>query len=668
MNDETIESEELLLFYEDMDEQLAIMENTLMDMMDIPLVEINKDMINNLFRAMHTMKGNSSMFGFEKLVSFAHVAENLLDEIRNDQIHFNKEMLDVFLLVKDHAKTLISYSNSNEEFDEYQNDYQKNLLLQLNSFLDLKEYEEEKSTEKENILLKYNISISIKDSFFKSDMDIFSIIKYLDVIGFVSSLNILKDNIPLIDKLKALNSYTIINLEYETSETPEEIEASFEFVLNDIILSIVPLNATLKIQDNETLSISPSIDNLISKTLNNKVLKKTNKKVNKSISLRVDSSKVDQIINLISEMVIANAKVSQLANDDDKTELIEASDVLTYMLEEIRESVMDIRMLPVSSSFSKFRRIVNETAKSLGKDIEFVISGGDTELDKTVIEKISDPLIHMLRNSIDHGIESIKERTALGKNPKGKIDLRAYPDAGSIVIEVQDDGAGIDKDAILQKAIKLGIVSQSDNLNESEIFNLVFEAGLSSAKEVSNVSGRGVGMDVVRKNIEELKGSVEIESKLGKGSKIIVRLPLTLAIIDGFLVEVGDTKIIIPLDMIQECIELTAAHREKMKNNDFINLRGSILPLLNAKKYFKSTYNQNERENIIIIKSGKQKAGLIVNELHGEFQTVIKSLGNVFKQLTWISGGTILGNGEVALILDVPVLLKSIKQNQIIRK
>jgi len=650
--------EELKLFKEDMDEQLSIMEDTIIDMMELSIEEIDTEMINKLFRAMHTMKGNASMFGFDTVVSFAHVAENLLDEIRNSKITLTPEMIELFLIVNDHSKTLIDVTLQNEELDDEQKEQHDYLLEQLNSFLG----SSKDIVENESSSGSYFINITIKDSFLNSDMDLFSIIKYLNVIGEVSNLEVDYNNIPDLESLDVKKSYLKISFEYIFEEAVSEIESAFEYVKDDIELSIVDKNRVVDIKEEQIDTVFEKKQE-IKKETKAKKTKKDSASVNKnkSYSLRVDSSKVDQLINLISEMVIANAKITQIANNDDNTELQEATDTMTTMLEEIRANVMEIRMVQVGSSLNKLRRIVNDTAKKLGKDIEFVISGEDTELDKSVVEKISDPLVHMLRNSIDHGIEPKEVRIANNKDPKGRIDLRAYPDAGSIVIEIEDDGAGIPKDIILAKAIENSLVSANDNLTDKEIYNLIFAAGLSSAKEVSDISGRGVGMDVVKKNIEELKGSVEVDSKPGVGSKFTINLPLTLAIIDGFLVQVGETKYIIPLDMVNECIELTKEHKKMMKNNEFINLRGSILPLIDAVEYFEVDKKESERENIIIVSSTSQRAGLIVNELLGEFQTVIKPLGEVFENVPFISGGTILGSGEVALILDVPMLLKHFK-------
>ena len=360
----------------------------------------------------------------------------------------------------------------------------------------------------------------------------------------------------------------------------------------------------------------------------------------------------------MSEILIANAKVLTLTQKESSSELNEATHQMHNLLEHVRDGIMDIRMIQVGESFNKFKRIVNEASKVTAKEIEFLIIGGDTELDKTVIERISDPLVHMLRNSVDHGIETPQERIDKGKNPKGKVSLRTYADSGTIVIEIEDDGKGLDKEKILAKAIENGIVTKGVELSDAEIYKLIFAAGLSTADKVSDLSGRGVGMDVVRRNIEDLRGSIDIDSTLNKGSKITIRLPLTLAIIDGFLVQVGQTKYIIPLESIQECRELTDKEIEEMNGNEFINLRAEMLPIMDVRAVLQESESLSSRKNIVIVYFGEKSIGLLVDELLGEHQTVIKSLGEVFSNVEGISGGSILGSGEIALIFDIARLVE----------
>ncbi len=511
-------------------------------------------------------------------------------------------------------------------------------------------------------------------------------------------------SIPNLENIDCFKTYIGFEFDFESDCSKDDILEIFEFVEDDVDLLVFKHNDTdslltlLKHRENENLKEiliencsyneesfeikqTPIIQEEIKQeiievktpstqlTINNETIKeepKANPEIaKKSFSLRVDSSKVDLLINKMGEMVIQNAKLMQIAEQNADEDLEEVSEGISLLLEEIREAVMNIRMVQVKDSFVKFKRIVNDTANKLGKDIDFIIEGGDTELDKSVVEKLSDPLVHMLRNSIDHGVEMPDVRQKNGKSPKGVVYLRAYPDSGSIIIEIQDDGAGINKNVVLQKAIENGVVDKNQKLSDKQIYKLIFEAGLSTAQEVSDISGRGVGMDVVKRNIEELRGVIDVDSSENKGSKITIRLPLTLAIIDGFLVQAGETKYIIPLDLISECMELTPECQTSVEGSSTINVRGEVLPLLDIRSFYNEKVINEIRKNVVIVKYGNYKVGLQVDELFGGQQTVIKPLGEIFENVPGISGGSILGTGDVALIFDIPRLLEyRIKQGE----
>ena len=574
-------SEELQLFLEDMDEQLSIMESTLLDMSEISIEEIDTPMIDKLFRAMHTMKGNAGIFNYDVIVNFAHDAENLLDEVRNGKIGLTKELIELFLQINDHSKLLIEIYTNNNELNDEQKQYHEYLLKQLESFLgndientatdnNLIEFIEEESLGESKT---YEINLKLKEDFYKSGMDIMSIIKYLAALGEVNEVKLINDSIPSFDEIDPLCAYISFKIIYTTEEPQEEIIDAFEFVQEDIELKVEEIENKQpeKTEAQETFEEKQEEEPTYEEESpagifeNKKEENKPGSVLSNSFNLKVDSLKVDKLINQISEMVIANAKITQYANNSKDPNLEEAVTVMSEMLEEIRNSVMDIRMVQVGSSFSKLRRIVTDNAKKMAKEINFKIEGGETELDKSVIEKISDPLVHMLRNSVDHGIESPDKRLQKGKDTKGNITLKAYPDAGTIVIQIIDDGAGINKNYLLKKAIEKKLIEPDVQLNDNEIYNLIFTPGFSTAKEVTDISGRGVGMDVVKRNIEDLRGTVEVESELDKGTVVTVRLPLTLAIIDGFLVKCGQSKYIIPIDNIQECIELTSQKKEELE-------------------------------------------------------------------------------------------------------
>jgi two-component system chemotaxis sensor kinase CheA len=314
-------------------------------------------------------------------------------------------------------------------------------------------------------------------------------------------------------------------------------------------------------------------------------------------------------------------------------------------------------MVPIGETFNRFNRVLRDISRESGKEIELAISGAETELDKTVIEKISDPLMHLVRNAADHGLERPDERLAAGKPERGTVRLNAFNDAGAIVIEVADDGRGLNRAKILKKAVDAGLAAEGQELSDREVFKLIFEPGLSTAEEVTKLSGRGVGMDVVRRNIEALRGDIDIESTAGAGTTMRIRLPLTLAIIDGFMVGVASAPYVIPLDLVVECVELPASASASRRS--YINLRGEVLPYIRLREFFGSLGSWSGVENVVVVQHGGQKVGLVVDELFGEVQTVIKSLGRVYKNVKGLAGATIMGDGRVALILDVPSLVQS---------
>ena len=387
------------------------------------------------------------------------------------------------------------------------------------------------------------------------------------------------------------------------------------------------------------------------------------KKSAESRLIRVQADKLDELIDLVGELVIAGASANLLAQKSAQTTLVEATSVLSRLVEDIRDSALQLRMVQIGETFNRFHRVARDVSKELGKDIELVITGAETELDKSVVEKIGDPLMHLVRNAMDHGIESAEKRAAAGKPVKGRVELNAFHDSGSIIIEVVDDGGGLNKDRIQAKAIEKGLIQPGQALSDQEIVNLIFEAGFSTMEKVTNLSGRGVGMDVVRKNIQALRGTVDVKTEMGVGSRFTIRLPLTLAIIDGFLTGVGKSSYVIPLDMVVECIELS----ETTVDHDYLNLRGEVLPFVRLREMFEIQGKRPIRENVVVVQYAGQKAGIVVDQLLGEFQTVIKPLGVLFRTMRGIGGSTILGSGEVALILDVQALVSRCARQEDLR-
>ena len=369
-------------------------------------------------------------------------------------------------------------------------------------------------------------------------------------------------------------------------------------------------------------------------------------------SVRVDSTKLDELVDLVGEMVTVQAHLTELASHKQDASIISIAEQLERLTSELRDNSMSMRMLPIGTTFSKFKRLVRDLSSDLGKDISLETVGGETELDKTVIERLSDPLVHLIRNSLDHGIENPEERVSKGKSPGGTITLSAEHSGANVLITVSDDGAGLDAVKIRRKAIDRGILLADEEISDHELYKMIFAAGFSTNSTITKVSGRGVGMDVVRKEIENLGGMVSIDSEPGKGSSIELKLPLTLAIIEGLLVKISDEFYVFPLSVVEECVEHLQGENVNGKQK-IASIRGELLPYIRMRDFFNIPGEKPEIEQLIVVNSHDNRIGFIVDEVIGDYQTVIKTLGSIYRDIEGLSGGTILGDGSIALILDV---------------
>lgn len=678
-----------------------------------------EETVNAMFRAAHTIKGSAGLFGLDAIVAFTHVVENALDEVREGALAVNGELVELLLKCCDHIGLLITVvAETGEALDAEQAAAGEAIAAALRSLLGgaaaadaaMPAVHEARLAASGGGLLEgdyWHLSIVFGREVLKNGMDPISFIRYLSTIGDIVSLRIDDSALPELNAIDPESCYLSFSIEFKSEADKKTIEDVFEFVREDCKLRIFPppshlaafvdrlehasgntdmlgqllieagiltgheLEDALASQESMAAAgggAKPPIgevlvnEGVVQKEVMDVALEKQRQirdhKAQEAKFVRVSAEKLDELINLVGELVIAGAGASLLAQRSGDAALHESTSVVSGLVEEIRDGALKLRMVEIGETFNRFQRVVRDVSKELGKDIGLEIGGAETELDKTVVEKIGDPLMHLVRNAMDHGIEPAAARVAAGKPAKGSLRLNAYHDSGSIVIEVADDGGGLKKERILKKAIERGIVSPGQSLSDNEIYNLVFEAGFSTADQVTNLSGRGVGMDVVKRNIQALRGSVDIESAEGRGTTVRIRLPLTLAIIDGFLVGVGKSAFVVPLDMVLECIELSEADRKAADTRNYVNLRGEVLPFVRLRDQFEVKAAAGKRENIVVVQYGGQKAGFVVDELMGEFQTVIKPLGNVFRNLRGISGSTILGTGEVALILDVPTLVQ----------
>lgn len=662
-------------------ELLAELETTLLEL------ERNKDnfdLINKAFRALHTIKGSAGMFDYDNISMFTHDIENLFDKIRNGEVEITKQIIDLTLMAKDQISLMLE----DTETEKFSNDeIVKNVIISFKELSDLGiSVAEESGIQKDKVKVEAKSSlyfikfIPSKEIFVNGTNPIY-LINELTGLGEA----IVKADTRQIPDLKELiTEYCYIGWKLLLSSTKslDTIRDVFIFVEDLCEIEVEKLDIKEDIASNKELfSIlnseldfdSFSVENILAKAekiivelqdseqIPAKEIKVSKKEITTADtdtkqSVRINAEKLDELVNLVGELVIVQARLSQTVSRIDDSELANISEEVERLTWELRDSALNIRMLPIGTTFNKFKRLVRDLAYELGKEVELTTEGAETELDKTVIEKLNDPLVHIIRNAIDHGIEEPEKRVALGKQRKGSINLSASQSGGNVIIKISDDGAGIDKEKIKEKALSLGLISEGIEYKESDIFSLIFHPGFSLAKKITSVSGRGVGMDVVKKAIEGLRGTVEVESELGKGTTIILKLPLTLAIIDGLLVEISNNFYVLPLSSVEECVELSRKDTDKMHGRNIINIRGELIPFIKLRERFFIDGEAPEIEQVVIVDIKGNRVGFVVDKVVGQHQTVLKTLGKIYKSVNDISGATILGDGTVALIIDVQKL------------
>lgn len=675
--------------------------------------------INEIFRAAHTIKGSAGLFGLDDIVAFTHTVENVLDRARDNTIVISGDLLSILLPCRDHIALLIEHALHDRAADADCLAKGQALLDSLQPWLGGTANDEPaaltaptqniqadyiKSLVSESERESWHISVRFGPDLLRNGMDPLSIMRFLSTLGEITHITTITDHLPEYELFDPEQLYLGFEIALSSSASQQQIEDAFMFVREDSELVIIPPRSNIEAyvdlikslpEDNKRLgeilvkSHAISYQELDAALVMQKQQAKSQsqvsmlgdilvegeavapeivsaaldkqKKINEKKSspenrfIRVDAERLDTLINLIGELVINRQRIDLLASKMGNPTLIEAVTSMGNFTEAIRDAALTLRMVPVGDTFQKFKRVVRDTAKSLNKEIELEIEGAETELDRSMVEKLNDPLMHIVRNAMDHGIEAVAVRQARGKPAQGTIKLTACHDAGNIVIGIHDDGGGLDVEKIRKKAIANGILDESVNLSQQELFQLIFHPGLSTAEQVTNLSGRGVGMDVVKRNIEELQGGVEIESELGVGTSLNIRLPLTLAIIDGFHVVAGGIDFIVPQNTILECVDLNSLSHTHGQN--CVNLRGEQVPYIRLREIFSLQGAESEREKIVVVQFGEKRAGLVVDELHGEIQTVVKPMGPIFQALKGIGGSSLLGTGAVALILDIQQLI-----------
>ncbi|MDH5735598.1 MAG: chemotaxis protein CheA [Gammaproteobacteria bacterium] len=650
------------VFFEESFEGLDIMETGLME---LDLGAANSEDINTIFRAAHSIKGGSGTFGFQGIANFTHVMETLLDEMRDGRRQVTREAVDSLLKSVDILRMMLNceQDKSNPDTDKIQQQMSELefILGESGGAAAIQAASAGSSSETTG----WHIIFEPDANMMLTGNDPLRIIRELAEMGDIE-VKTNQQKLPAFSELSPENCYLSWDITLRGNITEDAIKDVFLWVEDECKLTLTPIVDTSVQPAAEATSTAPAVTESVAPVAATASdSKKSTQSSSATSSIRVGIDKIDDLINMVGELVITQSMLSLLGEDFSMQNLEKLQDGLGQLerhTRELQESVMMIRMLPISFSFSRFPRLVRDMSSQMGKKIDLIMSGENTEIDKTLIEKIGDPLVHLVRNSLDHGIEMPADRIAAGKKETGTINLNAYHKGGNIVIEITDDGKGIDQDAVLNKAIEKGLVPAGAKLTAQQINDLIFQPGFSTAKKITDVSGRGVGMDVVRKNITSLGGAVEIQSEHGKGSTFTIRLPLTLAILDGQSVIVGNEIYIIPLVSIVESIQIKTSMINKVAGKgETFKLRDEYIPIVRLSRVFgieNAKAKTLEDGLLVVVEADRKPCGLFVDDLLGQQQVVIKSLEQNYRRVDGVSGATILGDGSVALILDIPGLLR----------
>ncbi|GCL62855.1 chemotaxis protein CheA [Pseudaquabacterium pictum] len=675
-------AEALPAFLSEAREQITAIEQLLLQLEDAPE---DRELLDALFRCAHTVKGSAGIFGLDAVVDFTHHVESLLDRLRDGQLLLTPVLSTLLLRCNDQIRALVDAATQADGGNDPDGEAARQALVQQ---LQAAGAGPAAAPAPAPVAAApaapsggcWQIGASFGAETFRNGMDPLTILRYVAGLGAVSQVQCDTAAVPTLEALDPECCHLDLRFALDTPAPASDIEAAFSFVRDDCQLQLQPpAPAPTPVHDSAppeaaAVDIAPLASRLgellvqdgaatadaVQAALQKQARQRgagTPAPADDNRFIRVQADRLDAVINLLGELVIAGAGAQLLARQTKQRNLIEANTQIGRLIEEIRNGTLKLRMVPIGETFSRFRRVVRDTAAELGKDVALEIVGGDTELDKSVVERIADPLMHLVRNGLDHGLEPPAERTAAGKPAQGRLVLSACHEAGGILIRIQDDGRGIHRERVLARAWDRGIVERGVTPPDDAILQLIFEPGFSTAEKVTNLSGRGVGMDVVRRNIEALRGTVTVRSTEGAGSTIDIRLPLTLAIIDGFLIGVGSTKFIFPLDAVVEVIEQrSAALQPDSRGRACVELRGRVLPVVDLRSLYQLDGTPPPRVSVVVIQSQGRAFGVVVDALLGQHQTVIKPLSPMFRSLRGISGSSILGSGEVALIFDAASL------------
>lgn len=646
--------------------------------LDLDGATVDTDTVNQLFRAFHTIKGSGAMFGFDAVASFTHHVETALDLVREGKLPLSPVLITCVLGAKDQIKALLDEAKGGPVAPAGACD---KIIATLAGLTPKKADSNAGSKPSSTAPIPPAGSLQTWKIHFQPNPELLicgtNPIALLDELRALGECTVQArtEEVPSLDQLIPDRCYFSWDITLRTAADFNAIKDVFIFVEDGSTLSITPASLpAAKISPAsppapaQPLKTKPEITSVpaasavvpgpaqVSASTEAKAV--VRKPVAADSTIRVPSEKLDRLVNLVGELVMNQSRLSQVAARLDTTELTSPVESIERLINELRDNVLGIRMMPIGSTFSRFKRLVHDLSAELGKEIDLVTEGAETEVDKTVLDRLGDPLIHLIRNSLDHGIEPADQREKLGKSRRGTLRLAAAHTGSNVVITIQDDGKGIDREAIRRKGIEKGLVGADAVLSDREVFGLIFLPGFSTAKQITSVSGRGVGMDVVKRQIDTLRGSVAVASEVGRGTTISLTLPLTLAIVDGLVVAVGDDQFVIPTSVVMENLEITRDERHAFNARHAVAVRGELVPYIRLREVFTMPEGEPDLEKVVVVQHAGERVGLVVDRVLGSHQTVIQPLGRFYRDISVLSGATIMGDGRVALILDVAGLVR----------
>jgi two-component system chemotaxis sensor kinase CheA len=606
----------------------------------------DKSVIDAVFRGLHTLKGSGAMFGFDALAAFTHHCESAFDQVRKGQAPASEDLIAAVLAAQDHMRALAEGRHAPEAVGQA-------LLEQLHRAV--QGGQAAPASPPTPAATAWRIRFSLPTNALVNGAKPLALLDELRELGDCTVAAI-TDAVPSLGDLDPTACHLGWDVRLATEQPRAAIEDVFMFLIDDMTLSIeldapvaepAPAEVVVEAAASATTASEPAAEAKVARVAE---------------TVRVPAERLDELMDRVGELVIAQSRLKQIATASTELNLRAVSEEIERLAAELRDTMLVVRMVPISQMFSRFRRLIHDLGRDTGKAIEFVTEGETTELDKTVIERLADPLVHLIRNAADHGLETPQERLAAGKPETGRIVLAARQAGGDVIITISDDGRGVDRARVRAKAEEAGLVAPGAVLTDAELLQMIFHPGFSTAKTITSLSGRGVGMDVVKKTIEGLRGAIDIASEWGKGSQMSLRIPLTLAIIDGLLVRVGAGRYVIPLAAVEECVELTPEQDMRSTGRNLLTLRDRLVPFIRLREQFATGTAPEPHQKVVVVSTGAERVGLVVDQILGDHQTVIKSLSAFHADVDHFSGATILGDGGVALILDMAHLVAAGQQ------